>query len=1136
MESKPEPSSNESKQPATNVTPSRAEAFDFVTIPDHQLLRCIGRGSYGTVLLARNSLGAYRAVKIVYRKSFSDQRPFERELSGIRKFEPVSRSHEGFVDVLHVGINEAEGYFYYVMELGDDCVSGQNFDPYQYIPKTLAKEISKRGALGVKDCLQLGLALSDALAELHRCGLVHRDIKPSNIIFVNGAPKLADIGLVAGLDDTRSYVGTEGFIPPEGPGSPQADVYSLGKVLYEACTGRDRQDFPELPTRVEELGNPEQFLELNEVILHACKSECAKRYDSASNMHADLVVVSNGKSVKRLKLLEQRLTRLKRAGGIAGVVLAAALIFSYPTYQEWRLRLENRQRQVGEKVAYGLRAVEGGDPLTALPQFAEALRLDQSSKERALTYRLRFGAALAQTPKLTRVWSTPNEVESGQFNPDGNQVLVSQLYGPPLLYNISTGRRLTFPVKISHSESAAYSPDGRSIVVAGHETKVSVWDVVTGNLLLCLAHTNPVAQATFSLDGRYILTSCDNGFALLWSVSSGKIEQSFKHSTTNVIFSTFSHNGKLVATTGADNTCRLWNAADGSPAGSPLPHENWVSYAAFSPDDRLLVTASWDRTARVWDLTEHRRIPPDMDHADGVTSAEFSPDGQFIVTACADGTIHLWNTQTLQPRDGDSFLQHGARATRASIAPDGHRILTTCTDGSVRIWDLAGSDLPPPSAPVSFSANGARYLNNSNGTVTVRDSLSDTRIYEFTGLSLLTNHVQLSRNGQFLWGVAQAEGAPAGSPNRILVWNATTGQELSSNILFSNRVSGASLSDDGRRIVVFGGKIAQIWDVRLNKPLSPPLAHSNTVQSAVFNRDGSQVATRSANGVWVWDCFHDKPCFPPLQHPVEVSDFAFSPDGSLLATCCSDNTLDKYFAQIWDSGTGQPAGPRLMHGDGVLCVAFSPDGKRLVTGGEDFVAKQWDVQTGKTLPPALKHANQVKSVAFSPNGRWIVTVSVNIVQIWDSDSGDPVTPRLRNLVKVSRANFSPDGTTVVVCNENNTAWRWRLPVDHRPMADLSAIASLLSGGPDENQGAGPVLKPGHLEVIWQGLATNYSSDFTVSSDQVAAWHEFQAAEYEQNNKWFAAAFHLKQLLLLRPADQSLRERLAQAQEHLKTGD
>jgi len=78
---------------------------------------------------------------------------------------------------------------------------------------------------------------------MHSAGLVHRDIKPSNIIFVNGKPKLADIGLVVSLGDARSFVGTEGYVPPEGPGTIHADIYSLGKVLYEISTGQGRDLF-----------------------------------------------------------------------------------------------------------------------------------------------------------------------------------------------------------------------------------------------------------------------------------------------------------------------------------------------------------------------------------------------------------------------------------------------------------------------------------------------------------------------------------------------------------------------------------------------------------------------------------------------------------------------------------------------------------------------------------------------------------------------------------------------------------------------------------------------------------------------------------------------------------------------------
>jgi eukaryotic-like serine/threonine-protein kinase len=184
MEHDPSANHRPAGQDESGALPAPEAAPLPVAIPDHQLLRRIGRGSYGAVWLARHSLGMYRAVKVVHRATFKDARPFERELAGIRKFEPLSRSHEGFVDVLHVGINEAEGYFYYVMELGDDDRTGQDIDPSRYSPKTLAKEIQSQRKLPVQETLRLGLGVSLALAELHRHNLVHRDIKPSNIIFV----------------------------------------------------------------------------------------------------------------------------------------------------------------------------------------------------------------------------------------------------------------------------------------------------------------------------------------------------------------------------------------------------------------------------------------------------------------------------------------------------------------------------------------------------------------------------------------------------------------------------------------------------------------------------------------------------------------------------------------------------------------------------------------------------------------------------------------------------------------------------------------------------------------------------------------------------------------------------------------
>src|SRR5438093_13218642 len=79
----------------SNTTPLHPSATPPPSIPDHDLLRRIGEGSYGEVWLARNKLGTLRAVKVIYRRTFEDARPFEREFRGIQRFEPISRSHDG---------------------------------------------------------------------------------------------------------------------------------------------------------------------------------------------------------------------------------------------------------------------------------------------------------------------------------------------------------------------------------------------------------------------------------------------------------------------------------------------------------------------------------------------------------------------------------------------------------------------------------------------------------------------------------------------------------------------------------------------------------------------------------------------------------------------------------------------------------------------------------------------------------------------------------------------------------------------------------------------------------------------------------------------------------------------------------
>src|SRR5262249_34856904 len=122
---------------------------------------------------------------------------------------------------------------------------------------------------------------------------------------------------------------------------------SLGKVLYEISTGHDRRDFPALPadiaigehdSRTDHLPHIEAeapstsnsalriphsaldqtaFLELNAVVMKACKSESRQRYPSALEMSADLELLQRGQSVKRKRAVQRRWAIARKATLVA---------------------------------------------------------------------------------------------------------------------------------------------------------------------------------------------------------------------------------------------------------------------------------------------------------------------------------------------------------------------------------------------------------------------------------------------------------------------------------------------------------------------------------------------------------------------------------------------------------------------------------------------------------------------------------------------------------------------------------------------------------------------------------------------------------------------------------------------------
>ncbi len=282
---------------APTVAPALAKEPLPVT-PGYELVYPpFAEGAYGKVWLARRA-GQWVALKVVYQSKFgNDPAPYEREFNGIQKYQLVCDKHPGLLRVLFVSEKKAD-YFYYAMELGDSAKPGWQQAPSGYQPRALVGEwsLSEGRRLPVKECLRIGIILCEALHFLHQQGMTHRDIKPQNIIFVNGQPKLADLGLITDIrpaDQEGTIVGTPGFMPPapERPGTVAADIYALGMVLYVLSTGRSTRFFPEADTTLVNTEGSPDFLPLSLVLLQSCQPLPADRYPSAAEMGNALAIL-----------------------------------------------------------------------------------------------------------------------------------------------------------------------------------------------------------------------------------------------------------------------------------------------------------------------------------------------------------------------------------------------------------------------------------------------------------------------------------------------------------------------------------------------------------------------------------------------------------------------------------------------------------------------------------------------------------------------------------------------------------------------------------------------------------------------------------------------------------------------------
>ena len=263
------------------------------------ILEFIDKGAFGEVYRAHQlNLQRDVAIKVVsqdwLKSTLEDDEEIDIALQRFRR-EVHAMAHIRHPNVLQIFDNGS-------MEIKNNGNGYPvEFIVMEYVPgDTLRFTMSEEGFYPEHNLLKEWLEnyyfpMLNGVKAIHALDMVHRDLKPENILMDGQIPKITDFGLARSsrlkpVTQSMDVKGTAHYMSPEHffdfrKADHRADIYSLGKILFEAVAGKIGEGT--LPFKTATLEDPETrfFEELDRIIQEATAEKKEERTDSVDKLH-----------------------------------------------------------------------------------------------------------------------------------------------------------------------------------------------------------------------------------------------------------------------------------------------------------------------------------------------------------------------------------------------------------------------------------------------------------------------------------------------------------------------------------------------------------------------------------------------------------------------------------------------------------------------------------------------------------------------------------------------------------------------------------------------------------------------------------------------------------------------------------